>query len=211
MENMSGGQGPGRLAEFDTITAMRLILASGSARRAELLTAAGFTFEAMPADVDESVRNGEEPKAYALRVAADKADRIRDRVAASGEAVVLAADTVVVRDGTILGKPEDAADAARMLRTLSGGAHEVHTAVVIDRNGRRDTWIETTQVSFVQLSDAEIAWYVQSAEPLGKAGAYGIQGRAARFVERIEGSWSNVVGLPIATVYRLLKGLSEPD
>jgi septum formation protein len=187
---------------------MRLILASASPRRADLLTSAGFAFEISPAEVDESLTAGEEPRAYALRVARDKAAR----AAAKHEAgpVVLAADTVVVAGDQILGKPRDAGDAARMLRLLSDAVHDVHTAVVL-RGAAGETFeVVTTRVHFVRLTAAEIAWYVASGEPDGKAGAYAIQGRAARFIDRIEGSWSNVVGLPLATVYRLLNENAAP-
>ena len=182
---------------------MNLILASASPRRAELLTSAGYRFEVAPADVDETPAPGETPTVYALRVARDKA-----RAAAAGGrtagATVLAADTVVVRDGQLLGKPEDEDDAARMLRLLSGGVHEVHTAVVLLAGGQERAEVVTTRVRFVPLSPADIAWYVASGEPAGKAGAYAIQGLGARYVDHIEGSWSNVVGLPISTVRRLL-------
>ena len=189
---------------------MRLILASASPRRAELLTAAGFQFDVMPADVDEVVQPGESPRNYALRVARDKALVISERCQDPGGAV-LGADTVVVADGEILGKPTDSDDARRMLRLLSASAHDVHTAVVIRTQAGEQSEVVTTRVWFQALSDSEIAWYVASGEPDGKAGAYGIQGRAARFIDRIDGSWSNVVGLPVATVYRLLKALDVID
>jgi septum formation protein len=182
---------------------MRLILASSSPRRSELLTAAGFTFEVAPADVDETRRTAEAPDAYALRVARAKAATAAVKSGRSG-AVVLAADTVVVAGTEMLGKPRDAADAERMLRLLSNAVHEVRTAVVVLSTSGEQSEIVTTRVHFLPLTNAEIAWYVSSGEPDGKAGAYAIQGRAARFIDRIEGSWSNVVGLPIATVYRLL-------
>jgi septum formation protein len=180
-----------------------LILASASPRRAELLASAGFSFEVAAADVDEAVHAGEAPRAYALRVARYKAAAIWATCRKSGNPV-LAADTVVVADGQILGKPVDAGDAARMLKTLSGKVHEVHTAVVLVAESGEKSEVVTTRVRLLPLSDDEIAWYIESGEPQGKAGAYAIQGRAARFIDRIEGSWSNVVGLPIATVYRLL-------
>ncbi len=182
---------------------MHLILASASPRRAELLTAAGFVYEVAPANLDESVRGTEAPRAYALRLAREKARKAVASLHHAGS-VVLAADTVVAAQGEILGKPADRADGARMLRLLSGGTHEVHTAVVILRATAEETEVVTTRVRFVMLSEAEIDWYVASGEPDGKAGGYAIQGRGARFIDWIEGSWSNVVGLPIATVYRLL-------
>jgi len=177
---------------------VRLILASQSPRRAELLTAAGYEFDVIPADVDESIHPGEEPETYARRVAAAKAQAVRPR---SHGRPVLAADTVVVIDGHILGKPADAADARRMLRMLSGRLHEVLTAVTLDAV----TQVERTTVEFATLTDEEVAWYVSSGEPMDKAGAYAIQGLASRFVIRIDGSYSNVVGLPMARVYELLK------
>ncbi len=187
---------------------MRLILASASPRRAELLTSAGFSFETMPSEVDETPRDGEAPASYALRVAKDKAEAAYQRCRNSGT-VVLAADTVVVVGGRILGKPAGDPDAKTMLKTLSGRVHEVHTGVVVCAGTRQLADVATTRVHVLPLSDDEIAWYIASGEPQDKAGAYGIQGRAARFIDRIEGSWSNVVGLPIATVYRLLKGAGE--
>jgi nucleoside triphosphate pyrophosphatase len=187
---------------------VRLILASASPRRAELLTAAGFEFDVMPADVDETAVPGEDPMQYALRVARDKAGRIQAHCRESGT-VVLSADTVVVANGEILGKPEDSEDARRMLRLLSGGAHDVHTAVVLSRGQAERSEVVTTRVWFQPLDEAEISWYVDSGEAEGKAGAYAIQGRAARFIQRIDGSWSNVVGLPIATVYQLLHELES--
>ena len=183
---------------------MSLILASASPRRAELLTSAGYLFEVAPADVDETPSPGEGPAPYALRVARDKAQAV---AAARAGQTVLAADTVVAIDGLILGKPAGAADAARMLRLLSGRLHDVHTAVVVAaRDGSERAEVVTTRVRFLALTEAEVAWYVASGEPEGKAGAYAIQGRGARFIDWIDGSWSNVVGLPIATVYRLLGG-----
>jgi septum formation protein len=187
---------------------MRLILASASPRRAELLASAGFSFETLSSDVDETPWDGETPLDYALRVAKDKAEAAFARCRNSGT-VVLAADTVVVAEGRILGKPADDRDAQTMLKTLSGRVHDVHTGVVVRTDAREVAEVVTTRVRVLPLSDDEIAWYIGSKEPEGKAGAYAIQGRAARFIESIEGSWSNVVGLPIATVYRLLKGAGE--
>jgi septum formation protein len=183
---------------------MRLILASASPRRAELLNSAGFTFAVVPADVDEVPLRGEAPESYTLRVARDKARQTADRFRAD-PAVVIAADTEVVAHGRIFGKPADEADAARMLRLLSGITHDVLTGVVINAGAREVAEVVTTRVQFAQLSENEIEWYVRTGEPTGKAGAYAIQGFGARFIERIEGSWSNVVGLPVATVYRLLR------
>ena len=180
-----------------------LLLASASPRRAELLTTAGFTFAIRPADVDETYFDGENPPDYALRVARAQAARV-----AAGRPpgdLVLAADTVVVADGRVLGKPRDSADAGEMLRVLSGRRHVVLTAVVLAGELETRDAVVSTTVWFHPLSIAEIDWYLSSGEPMGKAGAYGIQGRAARFIERIDGSWSNVVGLPISTVYQMLR------
>jgi len=183
---------------------MRLILASASPRRAELLTAAGFTFTVAPAGVDETARPGEEPALYALRVARDKASAAAAH-GAGGE-VVLAADTVVVVEGGILGKPRDRDDAGRMLEALSGRSHDVLTAVVLRDRASERSEVVTTRVHVTALNAAELSWYLGTGEWEGKAGGYAIQGIAARYIERIEGSWSNVVGLPIATVHRLVKG-----
>ena len=184
---------------------MRLVLASASPRRAELLTSAGFDFEVSPSHVDETPERGEAPTTYALRVARDKA-RATAACGWDADTVILAADTVVVRDGQMLGKPRDRADAGRMLRVLSGGFHEVHTAVVVLSGVVERAEVVTTRVRFVTMTTAQIDWYIGSGEPEGKAGAYAIQGRAARFIDRIEGSWSSVVGLPVASVFRLLGG-----
>jgi septum formation protein len=178
------------------------VLASASPRRAELLSAAGFDFEVIPADVDETPAAGEPPREYALRVARAKADHVARQF--SDDRVILAADTVVVAGERLMGKPSDAADAESMLRALSGVVHEVHTAVVVRTGDRRLEQVVTTAVRFNPLTSQEIAWYISTGEAEGKAGAYAIQGRAARFIDRIDGSWSNVVGLPISTVYRLL-------
>ena len=177
-----------------------LILASASPRRAELLRAAGLTFAIRPADVDESVRAGELPREYVLRLAREKAHAV---VRAPGE-LVLAADTTVVVDEEILAKPEDAADATRMLRLLAGRSHEVLTGVCLAQSDQSDARVATTIVEFAPMTDDEIAWYVASGEPMDKAGAYGIQGRASRFVVRLNGSYTNVVGLPVALVHEML-------
>ena len=184
---------------------MQLVLASASPRRAELLKTAGFTFEVRPADVDETPRPAEPAATYVLRVARDKALAAAGRVNGN-DAWILAADTVVVADGGLLGKPTGPADARRMLSMLSGVVHEVLTAVVVRHAGSETSEVVSTRVRFTALSAAEIAWYVESGEPDGKAGAYAIQGLGSRFVDWIEGSWSNVVGLPVATVYRMLGG-----
>lgn len=194
---------------------MRLILASASPRRAELLRAAGFDFEVVVATVDESIREGELPSAYVRRLAAEKS-ACAQRYVASGSLtalVVLGADTAVVVDGEILGKPTDDAEAARMLRRLSGRRHEVLTGVSLRRGALEVGAVDVTAVEFSPLTDEEVAWYVASGEGRDKAGAYGIQGLASRFVPRIDGSYSNVVGLPLECVRELLRAISDtrPD
>ncbi|HET7695511.1 MAG TPA: Maf family protein [Vicinamibacterales bacterium] len=181
------------------------VLASASPRRAELLTLAGFRFTVDPADVDETEHPGEQPDAYVLRVARDKARTVAARQPGR---IVLAADTTVVAGGAILAKPADEVDAVRMLELLSDAVHDVWTGVVLLGQGREAADSVLTRVHFRPISAEEIRWYVASGEPMGKAGAYGIQGRAARFVDRIEGSWANVVGLPVHTVDRLLKAVA---
>jgi septum formation protein len=184
-----------------------IVLGSASPRRAELLRGAGIGFDVMHADIDESPHPGEEPDSYVRRVAEMKARvvaaRARDRL-------VLAADTTVVIDGTMLGKPVDDDDAKRMLCQLSGRTHEVLTAVAVHGTGIPDPLVEVerTEVEFAPLTEFEIDWYVATGEPRDKAGAYAIQGYASRFVTRINGSYSNVVGLPVALVYQMLKGLT---
>jgi septum formation protein len=180
---------------------MRLILASASPRRAELLRQAGYVFDIEPAHVDESELAGEPPPAYVLRVAALKARAVAARRPAD---VVLAADTTVVVDGGMLAKPASDEDARRMLNRLSGRAHDVLTGVVVARAGRESSAVVETRVRFRPMTPADIDWYVASGEPRDKAGAYGVQGLASRFVEGVDGSYSNVVGLPVVAVRRLL-------
>lgn len=181
---------------------MRLILASASPRRADLLTAAGFVFDVVPVELDERVRPGEPPDTYVGRLALEKARHVARR---NPGTVVIGADTSVIVDGQILGKPTDDADAEAMLRMLSGRVHAVLTGIAVVRDEREASDTVSTEVRFLQLSADEMSWYVASGEPRDKAGAYAVQGLASRFVERIDGSYSNVVGLPVATVYRLLK------
>jgi septum formation protein len=181
-----------------------IILASASPRRAELLRAAGIAFEIHPAHVDEDVHAGETPDEYVLRVAAAKARAIASQLPGR---VVLAADTTVVIDGEILGKPRDDDEARRMLQMLSGRVHEVLSGVCVigpAEPGHYELRLARTSVEFAPLTKDEIEWYVASAEPMDKAGAYAIQGLASRFVTSVEGSYSNVVGLPIALVYQML-------
>ena len=177
-----------------------LILASSSPRRAELLRAAGINFIVRPADIDETIRPNELPRDYVVRLSREKA-----RAVAHDNELALGADTTVVINGEIAGKPADAEDAGRMLRALSGRWHEVLTGVTLARADQILSAIASTRVKFAQLSDAEIEWYVSTGEPMDKAGAYAIQGYASLFVERIEGSYSNVVGLPVRLAYQLAK------
>jgi septum formation protein len=183
---------------------VRLILASASPRRAELLRAAGFDFDVRVTDIDEAPRAGETPREYVSRVAREKAAAAEAGHDGDREAVILAADTTVVVDGDILGKPIDDDYARRMLARLSGRAHEVLTGVSVRLGTDEQVAVESTVVWFKPLTDEEIAWYVASGECRDKAGAYAIQGLASRFIPRIDGSYSNVVGLPVATVHRLL-------
>jgi septum formation protein len=184
-----------------------LVLASASPRRAELLASAGYAFTVDPADVDEAERPGEAPDAYVLRIARDKARAVAARRKAGD--IVLAADTTVVAGGEILAKPADESDAIRMLQLLAGREHHVFTGVVAVSGGRELADVVSTRVRLLPLGMDEIQWYVDTGEPMGKAGGYAIQGRAARFVDWIEGSWSNVVGLPVATVSRMITRLGR--
>jgi len=183
-----------------------LILASSSPRRADLLRAAGIPFKIFPVDVDEAVLKLEPPGEHVRRLSRAKADAA---FATHADAVVLAADTIVLVGGEIMGKPRDEDDAIRMLRLLSGREHEVLTGVAIVAARGANVEVARTRVWVIPLSDMEISDYVATGEPLGKAGAYAIQGIGSRFIDRIQGSYSNVVGLPVALVYRLLKGYPE--
>jgi len=191
---------------------VRLILASASPRRAELLRAAGYEFDVVVADVDESLRNGESPSAYVRRLAAAKSAAVMENRELT-PTIVLGADTTVVVDDEILAKPRDEADAAAMLRRLSGRRHEVLTGVSLRRGAYEVGRVESTSVYVAELTDEEIAWYVATGEGRDKAGAYAIQGFASRFIPRVEGSYSNVVGLPVACVRELLTEISgtRPD
>ena len=181
-----------------------LILASASPRRQELLRNVGIECVVHPADIPEVPRAGELPRSFAERMAREKALAV---FALRSNDLILGADTVVVVDGIILGKPRDAADARRMLRMLSGRTHEVITGVCVagGKLGNETTRSEATLVIMGALSDDEIRAYVASGEPMDKAGAYAIQGRASRWISRIEGDYFNVVGLPVALVWKMLK------
>jgi septum formation protein len=199
---------------------MKIILASASPRRAQLLSQAGLPFVALPADVDESRLSGELAAATALRLAEAKARaavlqlaaprrRVREQTPEDTreEPIVIGADTIVELDGDALGKPGSAEAARAMLRRLSGRSHRVITGVAVIgmRGGHSKCAAETTEVHFAALSTEEIKWYVETGEPLDKAGGYAIQGLGCRFVERIEGCYFNVVGLPLRRVYRMLQ------
>ena len=187
--------------------AARVILASASPRRRELLQLLGLEFEVRPSAVEERQLPGEPAEVFIARLAREKAEDVARRSAPIPEnTVVLGADTEVVLDGVPLGKPVDDADAARMLGMLSGRAHDVLTGLwLIPASGQAYGGIESTRVWFGEMSESEIAEYVASGEPRDKAGAYAIQGLAARFIPRIEGCYYNVMGLPVAALYRLLR------
>lgn len=193
---------------------MRLILASGSPRRAEILRAAGFSFDIVPADIDEILRPGEVATEYVRRLAVEKARTVSRRIAAAkpdAEAVIIAADTTVVVNGTILEKPESPSDAQRMLEQLSGRTHDIYTGVALLRlpDGVERILADVTRVDFADLSAREIADYVASGEPFGKAGGYAIQGLGGRFVKRIEGCYFNVMGMPLGRIYQELRKIQE--
>jgi septum formation protein len=180
-----------------------IVLASASPRRQELVRALGFVPEVRPAHLDEARKAGESPRAYVLRLAEDKA-----RTASGG--FVLAADTAVVLGDEVFGKPADATDARRMLAALAGRTHEVLTGVCVLGGGRAESAAVSTSVTFTPMPAAAIDWYVLSGEPMDKAGAYAIQGLGGIFVERIDGSYSNVVGLPLAETAALLRRAGAP-
>ena len=177
-----------------------IILASASPRRAELLRTAGINFTVRVADIDEEQLPDESPRDYVLRLSREKALAV-----AQPTEIVLGADTTVVIGNETAGKPLDVADAKRLLSLLSGNWHEVLTGVSLVRDENVTSEVAITRVKFSTMTETEINWYATSGEPDDKAGAYAIQGLAARFIERIEGSYSNVVGLPLETVYRMMK------
>jgi septum formation protein len=184
---------------------MKLILASASPRRAQVLRDAGFVFQIISSALDETPLDGESPQDLVRRLAENKAQLVAQRTV--GPAFIIAADTLVAVDSKILGKPRDAAEAREMLGQLAGRTHSVHTGLAVLRlpDEALRLELETTQVSFTPLSNEEIGSYISSGEPFDKAGAYAVQGRGGRFVTRIEGSYFNVVGLPLACLYRVLR------
>ncbi len=185
-----------------------IILASASPRRRELLAQAGLTFTVEAANIPEDQKPGESASAYVLRLAEEKAKAVwtlhQSHHTAEDPVIVLAADTTVLCNGEILGKPNDQADARRMLQLLSGRTHQVLTGVAVMSRGECLSDVEITQVTFNRIGERELTTYLASGEPMGKAGAYGIQGYAARWIPRIEGCYYNVVGLPIARTIALL-------
>ena len=183
------------------MSTLRVILASASPRRRDLLDLIGIPHVVQPADIDESVREAESPAAYVERLAREKAAAV---ARLHPEAIIIAADTTVVRDGTILGKPTDDADAAQMISSLAGRAHTVCTGMAVQRGTHVASAVEQVDVTFRSLTAAEIAAYVATGEPRDKAGAYGIQGYGATIVERIEGDYFSVMGLGLRRVVQLL-------
>src|SRR5215213_8324928 len=179
----------------------KLVLASGSPRRAEILERAGWPHEIIVAGIDETVLPNEEAAAYVQRLALSKAQAVASRVETG---LVLGADTTVVVANEILGQPVDDADARRMLRLLNAKWHDVLTGVAVMRvGGETRVAYETTRVRFAEMTEKEIDWYIATGEPFGKAGASGIQGKASLFIEEIEGDYFNIMGLPIRLVYEL--------
>jgi septum formation protein len=181
----------------------KLILASSSPRRAEILNIVGWPFDVEVAGIDETQKTGEKPHEYVQRLALEKALAVASKLSSG---LVLGADTTVVVEGDLLGQPRDDDDARRMLRLLSGKWHEVLTGVaLVPVIGKSNVSYATSRVLFAEMSEAEIEWYVRTGEPTGKAGAYAIQGQAALFIREIEGEYFNIVGLPIRLVYEMTK------
>lgn len=186
-----------------------IVLASASPRRQELLDRLGLTYSIRPADLDETPHPGEDPIEYVVRLAAEKAEAVAvDLPPDAGPTVVIGADTTVVLDGEIFGKPEDAADVRRMLSALSGRWHHVHTGVAVHLAGRTERGVATTAVKVAPLGEATIEWYLDTGEPYGKAGAYALQGAGGALVEEISGSVSGVIGLPMTLLVELCARVS---
>ncbi len=185
----------------------KLILASTSPRRAEVLRNAGIDFEVRPADIDETRRPSEPASDYVQRLALEKASAAVDSETSANNFIVIGADTIVVNRGEILLKPDSPEDARRMLRQLSGGVHEVHTGLAVIRMPQKTERVieEVTSVHFASLSDAEIDAYIATGEPFDKAGAYGIQSLGGRYVTRVEGCYFNVMGMPLGRLWATLK------
>ncbi len=193
---------------------MKLILASSSPRRAQILRDAGFDFTIQPANVDESLAPGEAVEAYVARIAQAKAHAVAGRALADGTpAIVIAADTVVLAGKQILPKPKDADDARRMLRLLNATTHEVLTGLFVIRayDGISFAHLERTRVEFTRISDIDIDAYIQTKEPFDKAGAYGIQGIGGRFVRKVDGCYFNVMGLPLSRLWEILRQMRWED
>lgn len=206
MEKEQRSQGDSSFLSAGDLMLEHLVLASSSPRRAEILRAVGWSFETSAAEIDESPHEGEGPVQLVERLARAKAEKI---AATRLVGLVLGADTVVVVDGKrILGKPHDAEEAEEMLKALSGGWHEVLTGVALVRAETKECVVahERTRVRFAEMTDEEIRWYVTTEEPMDKAGAYAVQGKAALFIKAIEGDYWNVVGLPVQLVYHLVSG-----
>lgn len=186
------------------MTAVRVVLASGSPRRRELLNMIGVAHEIMPADIDERYFPGEDPPAHAERLAREKAAAVAPR---AGDALIIAADTIVVVDGDVLGKPPSAAEAAEMLRRLAGRSHTVHTAVAVRYGAAEASAVESPSVTFRELDADHIDAYIATGEPMDKAGSYGIQGYGATLVSRVEGDYFAVMGLPLHRTMHLIESV----
>ena len=186
----------------------QLILASGSPRRSEILNSVVWGFRKIVPDVDESEREGEDPAVYVKRLAETKSATV---AAIEGNSIVLGADTTVVVDGAIVGKPKDQRDAARMISSLSGRWHDVLTGVALSKGNKMLAEVQRTRVKFRRMSSEEIDFLVKFGDPLDKAGAYAVQAQAALFIERIEGDYWNVVGLPVSLVYEIYTDLCRDE
>ena len=186
----------------------KLVLASGSPRRSEIMNSVGWEFTKEIPDIDESEREGESPEIYVQRLAREKGEVV---AASYPDQIVLAADTTVVINDQIIGKPTDIPDARRMLEMLSGNWHEVLTGIAVINNGVTDVGLQRTRVKFTELTEAEIHFLAEEGDPLDKAGAYAVQAQAALFIEGIEGDYWNVVGLPISLVYEMVMKVTSDE